>query len=397
MLKKITQGSVFGLLAALSACGDDARDGGDVLTISSALAVVTDTMSGMASLSPTASNKLALKKSLLVTPFAAGAFGSNWTASGLAYMPDSSGETVSIKEYMGRQLDPDAMGEDNDGREFAINVFGRFSQSMMIGCSIGMIAEKDSENYPAAGVQTFALNEANLAIMVADCGMAQAEADYMSSQNLEFPATISVPEDTTHYDRKVVMELPAEMGGATQTFYMRYNDTEINIQNTEDGEYDSRTFVAMDRANEFLQVEYYSGSTDGDSNTAGNQPLLYYHRLVYDKANDDGRIVTHIGQNNASAMYTLAGNPETGTDFALSWVSDFGGTTREYQACIAIADGSVGTDNSLACDETGVDVGGLTWLQTALSSAGNASWVETSDTMFPTWTVDTALSGDVVQ
>jgi hypothetical protein len=219
----------------------------------------------------------------------------------------------------------------------------------------------------------------------------------MATQNIEIGTVITNPTDNTLYDRKVVMTLPAAMGGAIQTFYMRFNDDEINIQNSEDGQYDSRTLVAYNRITDFLQVEYYSGQADGDSNTGGNQPLLYYHRLVYDKANDQGRLVNHIGQDNNSARFTLAGKPEAGGTLALSWVSDFSSTTREYQACVAAADGTIATDNSLACDVTGTDVGSLAWINTALSNAGAASWVVPADTLGLSYTVDTAFSADVAQ
>ncbi len=90
--------------------------------MNSALALVSGSMDDMANLNPTTSlNQSSVRALADVGVFAA--FGGAWTNSSAVKLPDNSDTSVSVKDFMGKQLDPAATGISGDGREFAINVF----------------------------------------------------------------------------------------------------------------------------------------------------------------------------------------------------------------------------------------------------------------------------------
>ncbi|MBS1984646.1 MAG: hypothetical protein JST16_10790 [Bdellovibrionales bacterium] len=370
---------------ALSAgCGKSSSSSGT--TFVDALGTVSTTMEDMKKLDPTASSFVSRSKSGL---HLFTAFGSAWD-SGTVALPDGSGSSVSIKEYMGKQLDPSAVGDDGHGRQFALNVFGRFNNAMMIGCALTQVgADIDSATgYPNVGTVTMKLTSEALTKMKEKCGMSEADATYMGSITppIEIGAVISNPSDTTYYDRKVVMTLPEAMsgsGGATQYFYMRYNSSEINILDIEDqATFDSRTIVALNLATKVLKVEYYSGS---------NGSNLYFHRLYYDQTNDIGKLATYYGSTGNRVSYTLTGKPNAGGTFALSFDSD---QTADYagQACVNVSNGTVATDDSLSCTLTGTAVSSATVLSDAYSRVGATSWSTPADTMTNSYTEDTIFT-----
>jgi hypothetical protein len=371
-------------VTVLSACGS--KDS-EALNVNSALALVSGTMDDMANLNPTASlNQSSVRALSDVGIFAA--FGGAWTSSSAVKLPDNSDTSVSVKDFMGKQLDPDATGVGDGGRTFYLNVFGRFSNSMMIGCALGNLSATvdAATGYPAAGTETMTMTAANAAILVSNCGLTQSEADYFTGLTTPaaITATISIPADTTYYDRKVVMALDAQMGGATQTFYFRYNADAINILNAEDGaSFDSRTVVALNRSTNVLRVEYYSGGS-------GN---LYFHRLYYDQTNDIGHLATQYGSASQYSKYTLSGKPNTSSaTMALSFKKDQNSSVIDASACVNPSTGDIATDNSLACTLTGTDVSSATVLTDALSRVGNASWVSTSDTLTLDYTADNVFT-----
>jgi len=388
----------FGLLLALGACGDERAATGGITSIGSALTAVSTQLAAVGSLGYDTSAVMmsrikdaatVKRSSTLLSPMAGTAFGANWEAAGLINKGDSSNTSVSAKEFMGLQLDPDAVGDDGNGREFALNVFGRFESSMMIACALGELSTKDANGYPSNGTSEISLTPANLATLVAKCGMTQADADYMGEQETApaITATVTDATDDSVYDKKIVMQLDESMGGAVQTFLLRFNANVVNILNVEDGTYDSRTIVAYDVATKVLKVEYYSGGADS----------FWYYRLYYDATNDEGRLVGTLGGTNNYNRYALAGKPNTAGTFALSFVSYNGSTTYDHNACVDNASGDIpaGGDGSLECSVTGTDLADASfdWIDTAFTNRADAGWVSAADeTRTANWTVDTTFT-----
>lgn len=369
------------LLCLVSGCGGD--DTSSSSTFSGALGTVSSTLEEMSQLSPVSTSLMSANDFRLMS-----ALGGDWT-SGTVRLPDQSGTSLSIKEYMGKQLDPNAVGDGGGGQSFALNVFGRFNNAMMIGCALMTVGANidATTGYPANGTMAITMSAANLATMVSKCGMSQAESNQMAaaSPTPEISAVVESATNTTYYDKKITMTLPASMGGATQYFYFRFNSSEINIFNAEDGSsFDSRTLVNMDLSTNVLKVEYYSGGSGGGA-------ALYFHRLYYDKGNDIGKLTTYYGSSTDFVKYTLAGKPNTGGTFALSFTSD---QTANYsgQACVSVSTGVISTDDSLACTLTGTAVASATVLSDALSRLGDSDWVTPSETKANTFTVDNVFA-----
>lgn len=380
-MKKLYFSGAIALLSFLAGCGGDSSD--SLPSFASALDTVSSTLEDMSKLSPVAATLMSTSDFRIMS-----GFGSDWT-SGSVRLPDSSNTSLSIKDYMGKQLDPDAMGDGGSGQEFALNVFGRFDNSMMIGCALMSVGSSidASTGYPSNGTMTITMSSANLEIMKSKCGMSDSEATYMASQSPtpEITAVVEDATDTTYYDKKITMTLPASMSGSTQYFYFRFNSSEINILNAEDGSSsDSRTLVNMDLTSNVLKVEYYSGSSGGGAN-------LYLHRLYYDKDNDIGKLTTYYGGASDFVKYTLVGKPNAGGTFALSFTSD---QTTDYngQACVSVSTGSISTDDSLACTLTGTAVSSASVLSDALSRLGDSSWVAPSESIANTFTVDNVFT-----
>ena len=388
-MNRITFGALSSLVVLATACGgDDAAPAADDSNakFSTALTTVKSTLEEVAALNPDAAatmSKVRRKSLASVSPMAS--IGASAWDSGTVRMPDQSGDDVSIKEYMGKQLDPEAVGT-GDGGDFQLNVFGRFNNSMMIGCALMQLAPSldATTGYPENGSMSITLTAENAAVLVEKCGMSQTEADGMASLSPTISATVASATDTTYYDKKITMTLPDEMGGATQYFYFRFNDEEINILNAEDGDFDSRTMVNLDLATNILKVEYYSGGTSDDA-------ALYFHRLYYDKDSDIGKIATYYGNGSDYVQYTLVGKPTAGGTFALSFKSDQA-VDYDGQACIGVAEGTLDTDDSLACTLTGTAVASATVLSDAFGRLGDADWVEPSETKANTFTVDTIFT-----
>jgi len=384
-MKKFMLGSAA-LLALATGCGSDDERAATPATFAGAITTVTTALNDFSKLNPASTSLQSVPGTLGL--FTTGGFGSDWTAAEKVRLPDRSNTSLSIKDYMGKQLNPAAVGDDGEGREFALNVFGRFENAMMIGCALMSVGAVDATTgYPADGTLTISMTAANLAIMVSKCGMTQADADYMlQTPPLEITSTVAVPADTKYYDKKITMTLPAAMRGATQHFYLRFNATEINIFDAEDGaEFDSRTMVNMDLATNVLKVEYYSGGSGDDAN-------LYFHRLYYDKANDIGKMATYYGGSGNYVSYTLAGKPNSAGSFALSFKSDQA-FDFDAQACVNAADGTITTgDGSLTCTVTGTAVADASVLTDAFARLGAAAWVTPSETIANTYTVDTIFT-----
>ncbi len=371
----------------------------DEVTAASALALVESQMEAVGALdySSTATARIArlgkVSKSLLGVSgvrSASTAFGgTSWDTDLVTRKFDTTNTTYTLKDYMGFQLNPDAMGEGDGGRAYAINVFGRYKNSTMIACAILRSLEAGSDGYPAAGSSTITLNATLLAMMVESCHMSQSEADSMASAGLSITAVVSVPEDTSVYDRKIVMVLPAEMSGSTQSIYVRYNASAINILNVEVGSSNSsRTLVAYDVASQTLKVEYYSG----------NASAFYYNRLYYDAVADVGKMLGAVyGGTSNYLYYSLAGKPQAGGTLALSVdLSNGAGFSGDFDraACVNASTGDIATDNSLACSVAGTDVDTIrtAFLDDAVTNKTAAGWVTLTDTLSVDWDVDTIFS-----
>lgn len=316
------------------------------------------------------------------------AFGTAWDGSGSEVLsnPRCSGGSSTIcstpvhpKEWMGYQLDPSAVRENGS----AINVFGRFDSAMRIGCAVmNLVTVDSSTGYPTDGSHTITFTSTSQEIMTSKCGFDSDEVSGMTG--LSISLTVTTPSDTTYYDKKIVFTLPTEMSGGTQNFYMRVNSSAINILTSETNSNGiNRTIVALDRTNDVLRVEYFSGG----STTSGG---FNFYRLYYDATNDQGRLFGYESDASDSGgiRYTLSGKPSTGAEAALSmdlkgWGSG-GSWDKNYKACVTMSTGAIATDDSLSCagSVTGTDIDDAslaTVYNNAFTNRANTGWIDNAD------------------
>lgn len=253
---------------------------------------------------------------------------------------------------MGYQLDPAAVRENGS----SINIFGRFNSAVSVSCALMNLATVDSATgYPVDGAQTITFTAAAQTLMTSKCGFAAADVEDLNG--VQISLTVTTPADTTVYDKKIVFELAAEMGGGDQVFYLRFNDSAINILSAETNENgDSRTIVALDKTTGVLKVEYFSGGLLSDG--------FNFYRLFYNEDTDEGRMFGYEGDaaDSGGIRYTLSGKPSSGGEAALSMDLKGWGSgadwDKNYSACVTMADGTIATDNVLTCagSVTGVDI-----------------------------------------
>lgn len=331
------------------------------------------------------------------------AFGANWATTPALSNPRCSGGSTTIcstavtpKEWMSYQFDPDAVRENGS----SINIFGRFKNAKQIACALMNLLPVDANGYPNDGSATVTFTTSSASLLETKCGFPPGEAP---TAGLQISLTVTTPSDTTVYDKKITMALPADMGGADQVFYLRTNSTAINLLTTEynatDGQI-SRTIVAYDVATTTLRVEYLAanGTTTNDG--------FNFYRVFYDTTNDTGSMFGYEadGADSGGIRYALSTKPATGVEAALSMDLKGWGSGKnwdaDYKACITKSTGDIGTDNTLTCsDATGTDIDDSSLASVyadAFSNRASTGWVtaitDTTTLSFTASTIFSALS-----
>jgi hypothetical protein len=258
--------------------------------------------------------------------------------------------TASYRTWMGDQMNPD-FTNDNGAKT---QVFGRFENVKEIVCMISqMITTTDSTGLAADG--TYDVVPTTSAAEL--CGMDASDVESITNVNI----VVSTPSDTTTYDKTYVMNGYA---GATQQFdytmKIRKTSSVINVQTAEDQTIQgrvqgSRVTASYDVTNQILRFEYISLGFD-TSDPSGYE----FYRIYNDEVNKDVRILGHYGGNDNTnyIQYALAGDPTDTTKTVALSITGVGNTTNiaNGTACIDPSDGSISTDNSLACSTTGTAV-----------------------------------------
>ena len=231
---------------------------------------------------------------------------------------------VTPKDWMGKQLDPDAVNSD----DASVNVFGRLKTALGIFCALGVGAESagqaiDSNGYLPAGEFSLTFTSSNVATMLSSCGID-------ASDRVGFSVSITVAVETGTYERSYTFGAPF-----SQVYYVKNSGGEVNIATGENDDYKSRTLVSMNQNTGILKVEY-----------VGVGGGLYGYRLYYDENSDEGHLLTYEGDASVSSTYTrytLAGKPKTGDAFSLSMKSNNLASGVMKEGCVASATGDLFT------------------------------------------------------
>jgi len=310
------------------------------------------------------------------TPLWAGAdWMSHPMCSGGASDPhcQSGSNMVNLKEWMGYQIDPEAVRDNGS----SINIFGRVQTAVQSICALSTALPTDSDGQLSVGETEVVFDEALVTTLSEDCGM---DASTMVGRTAAI--TVARTTDATYYDFKVSA---VNDDSSISTFYLRYNSEEVNVAMGEsrDGGM-SRTLLSYDIGAKLARAEYVSSNAGATSNQGGE-----FGRLYYDATNDDGAITysTFDFQGTPNRLiYTLRGKPENGTEVAFSVRSSgFGITSIDagysfntiFNACINQDNGDIITDNSVSCagsvTGTATDDAGFVALFTDLYSSTDAS------------------------
>ncbi len=192
------------VLALATSCGSDSSGGGGgstnglVGTVSTVLSQANK-VSGV--LDTAKSNELITTENLAADEYLMTAW---WdTTTGLPHPTDPTAPNVTPKDWMGAQLDPDAVTVDNGS---AVNVFGRLKTALGIFCALGIAAENagqaiDSNGYLSAGAFSITFTADNVATMLSTCGV---DASGMIGASV----SITVAVETGTYERSYTFDAP---------------------------------------------------------------------------------------------------------------------------------------------------------------------------------------------
>lgn len=332
--------------------------------ISALTSQVYDQAAKLAGVLDAPANMMLKKDSMFIAPN----FGTDWDSSSV--FPDNvsgSGNTTA-KEYMGNQLQENLYS--NNGS--AVNVFGRLKNGLGIFCALGVAAKAagvdiDSRGYLGDGTMTVTFTAEVKAAMTSLCEM--------NMDNIPDNTVISAVITTAsgNYDKKIHFD------SFNQDYFVKVSATEVNIATGEiqDSGAESRTIIKWNKTTSVMRVEYVSNPASAPSGEAG----IYGYRLYYDETADIGRMMVYEGGDSSianSVRYVLAGKPQTGDAFSLSFSSGYLQDSETFEACVSSATGNILVDGVRCTDSS-----------TRLNGAG----IEEPGAAFSNFFDDRALSG----
>lgn len=211
------------------------------------------------------------------------------------------GVLLTGRGYISVQLDPKAQRENTS----SINVFGRIGTVLMVSCALGEVLPASSfeGNYPKNGTHKLEFTSAIAKRISSVCNN-----DVEAGEEL----TLTVSDVTsTNYDKKLnicfgaVEECTNEI--AEEAFFYKNTASVLNIVASEDSGQDeenpthvARTTLSLDRVNDVLKAEYFSGAKA----LSGSDGNITIHRLY--KEGNVGMVVTSLYSKNGGTPFTTA-------------------------------------------------------------------------------------------
>ena len=355
-------GLIVSLILSVLGCGLKEDDSADYTMVSSYKKITND-ISKLDELSPTAgtsSTSFNWDFSIFSKLYAT-AFGDNWTLTSNVGLrdPESDSEgggapVISIKEYLGKQFNSELTRPNGS----AINAFGRIKSALGIFCAVGSLLETDADGYPSNGDHPITFTLAVLEDLEDDDGcdisFEKNEAGDYTMQDQTITLNVTNTTDTTVYDKKLTVDMGT---GGDMIFYMRYNESEINIVSAErngsgdNEDHEYRTIIQHDLDGDLLRAEYISVPA------ASSNTYVYFYRVYM--TSDEAYVIAFKGAESGSdnLMYAGAGTIEdSSTTSAISFTVsaeqngvDGGSAFENLNACIDRTTGDIDTDDSLSC------------------------------------------------
>lgn len=257
-------------------------------------------------------------------------------------------DAVSLKHMMGFYLNVDAVRDNGS----TISVFGRLRDGMTHACAAStLLAYTNGGAMPTSGTHTITFTAETNTLLKDFCSFDSGE---LPTPGTTATAILTPTLDTTNYDSKVEITLAGE---DPSSFFIRSNSLTLNLGVGEgDAAVSSRIWIALNRTTGVVRAEYASYSASNDSGEM--------HRLYFDPATKKAAILGSsygLAGTGNQFVFTLVGKPDTPTGELAYSIGIFGfgldtvdsgaspSTLNHYKGCLASDDGSVATDNTLAC------------------------------------------------
>lgn len=279
------------------------------------------------------------------------AFGDGWnTTAHFLDIRDSTAPNVTLKAHMVNTLNPLAVNTNSS----AVNMFGRMRSAIEIFCALGQILPASS--FGADGYPTNATHTVALTSTLASSAKTTCNIDLTSFVGKNIVVVVTDPVDTTHYDKKLMIDLSdIDPGSSPQPFYFRKTASAVNVAMSEsNSQGQSRTVVHVDLTNDKTRAEYISdGAVTPSAMVCGTDNYwIYSYRLYYDGVNDEGHLLSSQSQCNntnnvhSSERFVMAAKPKTtGGSYSLSMIHFLVGDAGVREACIK-NDGASMTDGA---------------------------------------------------
>jgi hypothetical protein len=323
--------------------------------------------------------------------------------------PNSTGSkiptSVSIKDYIGQQLDPNFVNANGS----STSTFGRLQSSLQIVCALGYVfSPTDTDGTPqvtsgtAVTLPTDTSSPIYKSVSDGGCGLS---ATQMAGESLG-TVVVTAVTGSSYYTKELNMTSPGSTGNAIKLFIgLNLTAGTLNFMQIEDQANGAQGRNAVDRSilsmtgvngTPVLKFEY---SSMGFSTARNSSPSCWtapgmgggdgwscsyeFHRIFIDSVNDVAYLITNDGSpgdssglvssSHAPVFYTqftgaakpneLSACTSTSCSQTLALSVGFAGqqnnpaTGTDYNACVNASTRDVSLDGSLACSATGTTVG----------------------------------------
>jgi len=231
------------------------------------------------------------------------------TTAGLCDDRNDCNSTVSGRDYVRIQLDPDAVRANGS----SINVFGRLKHGLGVICALGEAvgASNFEGNYIKDGAYKVTFTSAMSSRISSVCGM----EDDLAGETISI--AVSTNSDTSVLNKKILLCWENTDSCTTaspeyfETFMYKSDETSTNIATLEDSDspgYYSRLLVKMNKVANTIAVEYLSATTtSGEPGaSAGIEVLRLY------KENNTGLMLSSFNRNGAlDQAFMIGGDVST--------------------------------------------------------------------------------------